>query len=257
MQAELPLEPPTLTATKPGGKKIVVIGATSSLCQVLCRRLAQQGAELILAGRSEEALKTQAVDIAIRTGSNAQIILLDLVQQALNVPAWVQACGEVDAVIMAAGDMGVEDNYDLANIAQVTQANYIAPAQLLSEFARSMEARGQGMLVVISSVAGDRGRQSNYIYGSAKGALTSFASGLRNRLGKTGVHVLTVKPGFIDTPLTYAMHSCLTASREKVADDILSAMRKRRNIIYTPWFWRYIMLIITHIPECVFKRMKL
>lgn len=256
MQAELPLEAPA-PVTKAGAKKIVVIGATSSLAQVLCRKLANEGAELILAGRNEESLKMQAVDITIRSGINAQIILLDLLQPGLNVPAWVQACGDVDAVILAAGDMGVEDVYDLANMATVTQANYLVPAQLLSEFARGMETRKQGMIVVISSVAGDRGRQSNYIYGSAKAALSTFAAGLRNRLNKSGVHVMTVKPGFIDTPLTYAMNSGLTASREKVAEDIIRAMRKRRNVLYTPWFWRYIMLIITHIPECIFKRMKL
>ena len=111
--------------------------------------------------------------------------------------------------------------------------------------------------MLISSIAGDRGRQSNYAYGSAKAALNAFASGLRNRFFKQGVHVVTVKPGFLDTPMTWGMQSPLIASREIAAEYIIYAMKVRKNIVYVPFFWRYIMLIIIHIPEAIFKRLKL
>ncbi|MBM3278026.1 MAG: SDR family NAD(P)-dependent oxidoreductase, partial [Candidatus Handelsmanbacteria bacterium] len=128
-----------------------------------------------------------------------------------------------------------------------------------SELAGYLEGKGgPGGLIGISSVAGDRGRQSNYAYGAAKGGLSLFLQGLRNRLASTPVHVLTVKPGFVDTPMTRGLEGLfLVASPEKVASDVLRAYKKRKDILYTPWFWRYIMFIIKNIPEGIFKRLKL
>jgi hypothetical protein len=121
------------------------------------------------------------------------------------------------------------------------------------------ESQGSGVIAVIGSVAGDRGRGSNYLYGAAKSAVATFASGLRGRLFKSGVHVLTIKPGFVDTPMTKGLPlpQALVVPAEKVAADIVRAIEKKRDVLYTPWFWRYIMLFILHIPNVVFKRMKL
>jgi short-subunit dehydrogenase len=121
-----------------------------------------------------------------------------------------------------------------------------------------MEARGAGNVVGVSSVAGDRGRLGNYVYGSAKAGFTAYLSGLRNRLGRKGVHVMTVKPGPVDTAMTWGIEGMfLVAPPEKVAKDILKAVRKRKDVIYTPFFWRYIMLIIRHVPERIFKKMSI
>ena len=124
--------------------------------------------------------------------------------------------------------------------------------------AQRFEDKGSGFIIGIGSVAGDRGRQSNYVYGSAKGAFHLFLQGLRNRLSSRGVHVLTVKPGFVDSPMTFGKEGLfLVASPEKVARAILRALKRRRNVIYVPWFWHWIMLIICCIPEFIFKRLKL
>ena len=121
-----------------------------------------------------------------------------------------------------------------------------------------MEAQKAGKIAIISSVAGDRGRQSNYIYGACKAMVTTFAAGLRNRLQASNVHVITIKPGFVDTPMTaHIPKGALWAQPEEVAKDIMSAFEKDKNIVYTPWFWRYIMLIIQHVPEFIFKKLKL
>ena len=138
------------------------------------------------------------------------------------------------------------------------QVNYGSAVDLLEPIAAQMERRGAGFIVVVSSVAGDRGRQSNYHYGAAKGALSLYTQGLRNRLFKAGVTVLTVKPGFVDTAMTWGLPGLfLVASPRRVARDITRALRRRRSVIYTPGFWRGIMFMIRSIPEPVFKRMKL
>jgi short-subunit dehydrogenase len=126
--------------------------------------------------------------------------------------------------------------------------------------ANYLEERGRGYIAAVSSVAGDRGRQSNYTYGASKAGLSAYLQGLRNRLHPAGVHVLTVKPGFVDTPMTHGLvnpDSPLVASPEQVAADVDLAIRKRKDVIYTRWFWRAVMLVIGSIPERVFKRLKL
>ncbi|MCG8081658.1 MAG: SDR family NAD(P)-dependent oxidoreductase, partial [Candidatus Thiodiazotropha taylori] len=138
------------------------------------------------------------------------------------------------------------------------EVNALTTISLLTNLANYFEAQQRGSIVVISSVAGDRGRQSNYVYGAAKGAVTIFLQGLRNRLTKSGVNVLTVKPGFVDTPMTADFpKGALWASSEKVAQDINKAIDAQKSVAYVPWFWRYIMLIIKSIPEMVFKKLSL
>ena len=146
---------------------------------------------------------------------------------------------------------------DVGNIRNTIKINFTAAAEVISLVADKMLQAGSGKIAVISSVAGDRGRQSNYIYGSAKAGLSAFTSGLRNKLASTKVHVMTVKPGFVDTPMTYGMESPLIFPREKAAQGIIKALSKKKDIVYIPFFWRYIMLIIIHIPEKIFKKLKL
>ena len=136
--------------------------------------------------------------------------------------------------------------------------SFTGPARFLQMLAPLMEARGGGTVVGVGSVAGDRGRIGNYVYGAAKAGFATYLSGLRNRLTRAGGHVVTVKPGFVDTSMTWGLPGLfLVATPEAVAEDLWKAVRKRRNVIYTPFFWRYIMLIIRHIPEPIFKKMKI
>jgi decaprenylphospho-beta-D-erythro-pentofuranosid-2-ulose 2-reductase len=237
---------------------VFVVGATSSLAQVLCHTLAKQGYGLILAGRDTYALELLAGDLLVRSGANASAVSMDFLAANFSPQHLIEQAGEFQHVIIATGDMGSENPEDITNLTHTMWLNYSVPAHIATLAALSLSERNaRGTITLISSVAGDRGRQSNYAYGSAKAALNTFASGLRNRFFKRGVHVMTVKPGFIDTPMTWGMNSPLIASREAVALAIIKAMQKRKNVVYVPFFWRYIMLIIMHIPEWIFKRLSL
>ena len=234
---------------------ILVVGATSSLGVSLCRKLASAGNNITLTGRNKEELDKLASDLSIRFSIRTNIIILDLAANKISCAPFVKK--DFDSVYVLAGDMGNEDHNDTANIEHVIKVSFSAPAQVITAIAEKMEKEKRGNIVIVSSVAGDRGRQSNYLYGGSKAGLTTFAAGLRNRLCKSNVHVMTVKPGFIDTPMTYGMQSPLIASRDYVASQIIKALSKKRNSIYTPFFWRYIMLIIIHIPERIFKTLEL
>ena len=151
--------------------------------------------------------------------------------------------------------MGVRT--DLKEIRRTISINFVGAASILAVVAEDFEKRGQGSIVGISSVAGDRGRQSNYVYGSAKAGLTAYLAGLRNRLAKSGGHVMTGKPGFCRTKMTENLDlpAALTASPEQVAEAVFQGLEKKRNTLYIRWMWRWIMLVIRHIPEFIFKRM--
>jgi short-subunit dehydrogenase len=153
-----------------------------------------------------------------------------------------------------------EAQADVQRIRRTYDVNLTSAASVLEPIAAHMAERGTGWIAAVSSVAGDRGRQSNYLYGSAKAGLTAYLQGLRNRVHHHGVDVLTIKPGFVDTPMTHGLldpDSPLVASPDRVAKDIDRAIRRRRSKVYTPWFWRGIMAIIRNIPEAIFKRLKL
>ncbi len=233
----------------------MLIGATSSLGVALAHLLARRGDRLLLCARNEEELQRQTADLVIRYRIEVNTVLCDLTAPPDALAATFSDIGGVNSAYLLAGDIGGGDAP--SELAQVAYVNHTAPSIILSTIAQQMAARKSGSIVVVSSVAGDRGRQSNYAYGSAKAGLSAFASGLRNRFASSNVHVMTVKPGFIDTPLTYGMKSPLIASREAVARAMIKAEEAKRNVIYVPWFWRWIMLIIRHIPEFIFKRMKL
>lgn len=247
----------SMNISAPRNKTALIIGATSSLAQSLCRAMAEGGYRLILAGRDERELEIRAGDLGVRYGIDARQIRLDLSEKNFSATRLIEQAGAFDTLIFAAGDMGTSEQDDLQNLAHIAQVNYVIPSQILSVAAEAMAEAGGGTMVVIGSVAGDRGRASNYEYGAAKAALAAFASGLRNRYARKDVHVMTVKPGFTDTPMTWGMHSPLIAGREMVAAAIVKGIDARKDVLYIPWFWRYIMLIITHIPESIFKKLKL
>lgn len=244
-------------------QKILIVGATSSIATACARLWAMQGATFFLVGRTAEKLSQVADDLTAR-GATIQTHVLDL-NHFDQHPAMLDACysamGQVDIALIAHGTLpdqkACEQDAQLA--VQEFTNNGLSVIALLTGLANRMEAQKSGCIAVISSVAGDRGRPSNYLYGAAKGAVTDFCSGLRARLFKSGVHVLTIKPGFVDTPMTQglALPKLLLVTPEKVAQDIVRAVEKGRDTLYTPWFWRFIMLIIIHIPGTVFKRLSL
>ncbi|MDD5389270.1 MAG: SDR family oxidoreductase [Gallionellaceae bacterium] len=244
-------------------KRILIIGATSAIATACARRWAAHEATFFLVGRNAEKLGQVADDLAAR-GATVYTHVLDLNhfdQHAATLDACYAALGQVDVALVAHGTLpdqkACEQDAQLA--VQEFTNNGLSVIALLTDLANRMEARRSGCIAVISSVAGDRGRPSNYLYGAAKGAVTDFCSGLRGRLFKAGVQVLTIKPGFVDTPMTQGLPlpGLLLATPDKVAKDIVHAVEKRRDTLYTPWFWRLIMLIIIHIPGLIFKRLGL
>ncbi len=210
---------------------------------------------LCLCGRDIEELKYISDDLKIRYGTETHIVLADLASDNFSAQVLIEEAltriGHLDLLVIAAGDM------DDKNFERMVRVNYISPVKIINESVKIMEKQDYGNIAVISSVAGDRGRQSNYLYGSTKAALTTYASGLRNLLFTKSIHILTIKPGFVDTPLTFGMKSPLIASRDKVAASIVRAIYKTKDVVYVPWFWQFIMLIIIHIPEKIFKRLRL
>lgn len=244
-------------------QKILVIGATSAIASACARLWVGQETTFFLVGRSAEKLGHVADDLAAR-GAAVHTHVLDLNsfdQHSAMLDACYAALGQVDIALVAHGTLpeqkACEQDAQLA--VQEFTNNGLSVIALLTNLANRMELQKTGCIAVISSVAGDRGRPSNYLYGAAKAAVSVFCSGLRARLFKSGVHVLNIKPGFVDTPMTQglALPKLLLATPEKVAQDIVRAVEKRRDTLYTPWFWRLIMLIIIHIPGSIFKRLGL
>ncbi|BAQ68942.1 short-chain dehydrogenase/reductase family oxidoreductase [Rhodovulum sulfidophilum] len=240
----------------------IILGASSSMARALARRLAACGDGLILAGRELADLERDAADARVRGAAFAETIRFDARDPACLVPilARAEACeGTVSAAVFV-GSMPpqAEIDADPGLIEGVVTDSFTGPARLLQGLAPIIEARGAGTVIGVGSVAGDRGRIGNYVYGAAKAAFATYLSGLRNRLGRAGGHVLTVKPGFTDTAMTWGIEGMfLVASPDKVADDILTALEKQRNVIYTPFFWMGIMGIIRLIPERVFKKLSI
>lgn len=246
-----------------GARKVVVFGATSAIAQAVVRRLAQSRAELHLVARNPRRLEAVAADARVRGAAivTADVVDLDETTKLEEVVTRAfGALGRVDLALVAqgvlAGSDACEANPGLA--ARLLHTNFVAPALLAQAVALRLREQRSGTLAVLCSVAGDRGRQSNYAYGAAKGGLATFLSGLRNRMDADGVHVLTVKPGMIDTPMTAAMPKTpLFASPDRVARDVLRAVTRRRAVVYTPWYWRAIMTAIRAIPERAFKKLRL
>ncbi len=244
-------------------KKALIIGATSAIAQSLADQLANGGASLFLLGRSMAKLDLIARDLELRHNVKVETAVIDFDDFAQHAPLIDRATGRLgglDLAIVCHGSLpdqkACEADYLLTEAEFRT--NCLSAISFLGHLANRFEANGGGCLVAISSVAGDRGRQSNYVYGAAKAGLSAFLAGLRNRLYPKGVRVITVKPGFVDTPMTtHLKKGLLMASPATVARDILRAAENGNGVLYTPWFWRWIMLVIRLIPEPIFVRLKL
>lgn len=242
-------------------KSILILGASSDMAKATALRYAKAGYPLILAARDTAMLERDASDINLRYGIEVNTVTFDVTDTATHPDFFKMHKNTVEGVISFVGFMGEQETSqkDFAQAERVVMTNYTGLISVFELFAAEFEARKSGFLAGVSSVAGDRGRKSNYIYGSAKAAFSAYLSGLRNRLYESGVQVLTVKPGFVNTKMTEGMDlpRKLTAEPSDVAEDIFSAQQKGNDVIYTKWFWRFIMLIITSIPEKIFKRLSL
>jgi len=244
-------------------RKIIVAGATSAIAEATCRLFAKQGDRLYLIGRRENELKNISADLKIRGADRVDYQVLDLSQsdehQQLLGNAELAMEG-VDMLFVAYGTLpdqhACEESFKLA--LQEFNTNCVSVLSLVIRTANLFQKQKNGHIVVITSVAGDRGRKSNYLYGTAKGAVSIFLQGLRNRLYNSGVYVLTVKPGFVDTPMTKDFtKGMLWASPQTVASKINKAINNKSDILYVPWYWQVILLVIKLIPETLFKRMSL
>jgi decaprenylphospho-beta-D-erythro-pentofuranosid-2-ulose 2-reductase len=239
--------------------RILVLGATSAIAMAVTRQLVTPSAHFFLVARSKDKLTAVAQDLLVRGAFRVDMIVADLDDTQAHAQMLAVATsqlGTVDLVLLAHGVLGdqaaAERDYFAAERILVT--NFLSAISLLTWLANYCESQGQGTLAVISSVAGDRGRKSNYVYGASKAALDTFLSGLRNRVDRSGVQVLTIKPGFVATPMTaHIPKNGLFATPERVAIGILKAVRKRKDVVYVPWFWRPIMTIIKAVPERIFK----
>ena len=245
-------------------RNIFIIGATSAIAEATARQYAKQGAKLHLLARNLGQLERIAADLKIRGASSVTFAGFEgnnIEKHREAIENAIHILGTIDIVLIAYGTLGNQKGSEAsAEIAiQEFQTNALSVISILTILANVMEKQKKGTLAVISSVAGDRGRPSNYVYGTAKAAVTTFCQGLSARLYKSGVHVLIIKPGMVDTPMTaeMAMPAILVAKPEQIAIDIVKAIEKRNDVLYTPWFWRYIMMLIIHLPNFFFNKANL
>jgi len=251
------------TTDKPLPRKILVLGATSGIAEATCRIWATQGASLFLVARNAEKLAAVAADLRTRGASYVDTAVTDLDDTDKHPQLLAHAVNSLtgmDIAYLAHGILGdqAEAEQDFNTAAQILYTNLMAPISLLTWLANFCVQRHAGTLAVISSVAGDRGRKSNYVYGSSKAGLSAFLAGLRNRVDREGVTVLTIKPGPTRTAMTAGMpKSEKFADVESVAESIVKAIDQRRDLLYVPFQWQPIMFVIRNIPERIFKKLNL
>jgi decaprenylphospho-beta-D-erythro-pentofuranosid-2-ulose 2-reductase len=227
------------------------------------RELAGPGIHFMLVARNGDRLTAVAQDLLTRGSFAVETWIMDLDDTAGHpemLRSAVDRLGIIDLALIAHGVLGdqqaAEADFEIA--AAILHTNFMSTVSLSTWLADYFQAQRAGTLAVISSVAGDRGRKSNYVYGASKGALNIFLQGLRNRIDRDGVQVLTVKPGFVSTPMTaHVPHNALFASPQQVARGILRAVERRHDVAYVPWFWRWIMLLVRAIPERLFKKLNM
>ena len=242
---------------------ILIIGATSAIAQAVARRFAADGATLFLVARNQAKLDAVADDLRVRGAPTVDTAVMDVLaydQHLAVIQQVFERQGRIDVVLIAHGTLPDQKACEASfeHTQREFEINALSVMSLLTHLANYFEQEKRGTIAVIASVAGDRGRQSNYVYGTAKGAVSLFLQGLRNRLAPAGVHVLTIKPGFVDTPMTSEFDKgLLWAQPERVARDIQRAIAKKTDVAYVPPFWRYIMLVIGAVPEFIFKRLRL
>lgn len=242
-------------------KWLLVLGANSDMAVAIARRFAQAGWHIQLASRNIEALQIEAQHLQVAYGVKANACHFDARDPDRHASFYAALAHKPDGVVVAFGLLGDQtaSQADFKQAQAVIETNYTGAVSICEIVAADMEQRQSGFIVGISSVAGDRGRASNYIYGSSKAAFSAYLSGLRHRLFKSGVQVMTVKPGFVATKMTEGLNlpAKLTATPQEVAQAVFTGVSKRKNEIYVKWMWRYIMLIIIHLPNFVFNRTKL
>lgn len=242
---------------------ILILGATSSIAKHTARLFAADEHNLYLVARNKDKLVAMKQDMLVRGAKEVNYESLDLAddtQHETLISRATDTMGSIDTVLIAYGTLADQNTSaeSYSNTLKELQINCLSVISLLTLLANQFEQQQSGSIAVISSPSGDRGRQSNYIYGTAKGALTIFMQGLRNRLSKSNVHVLTVKPGFVDTPMTKDFKKgFLWVNPDVISKGIYNAIKKKKEVVYLPFFWRYIMMIIKSVPEKIFKHLKL
>ena len=242
---------------------VIVLGATSAIGRAVAAEFASRVPRLVLAARDRDEARAIASDLAVRRGARAEVVSLEALDPRSHsgtVDACLDASGPGPVgVVLCVGHLGDRSpTRGPEEAVRLVQVNLVAAVSLLEHFAARMESGRGGWICAFSSVAGDRGRQSNYLYGAAKGGLTIYLQGLRNRLHPAGIPVITVKPGFVDTRMTYGRRGVfLAATPEAVARSVRRAVESRRGTIYVPFFWRPLMAVIRSIPEPIFKRLRL
>jgi short-subunit dehydrogenase len=241
--------------------RIAIFGATSAIAEAVARRFAAEGASLFLVARRENRLASIANDLRARGASPVETFaadLADLRSHGAAIDHAFSAFGGLDMVLVAYGTLPDQDAAaaDTAVAIAAIGVNYVSIAGLLTVIANRMAEAKQGTIAVIGSVAGDRGRQSNYVYGGAKAGLAAFAGGLRHRLWPSGVRVVLIKPGLVDTPMTAGRSGkgMLWASADRVARDIVRGMKRGSAVVYTPWFWAPVMAVVRLVPDFIFRR---
>lgn len=242
-------------------KKVLIIGGASAIAQETAKCFAQEGAELMLVDKAYGRLTSVKMDIETRYGVNVKIAEFDATNFSSHQTLLEQAIkelGEIDIVLIAYGTLPnqIEIQNNCEEIIKEFNINCVSVILLATIFAQYFAERKKGSLGVITSVAGDRGRKSNYIYGSAKGAVSLFLQGLRNRFAQDNVHILTIKPGLVDTPMTaHLQKNFLFASPKAVGTGIYEAFNNKKEVVYLPKFWRIIMCFVKLIPEKIFKKL--
>lgn len=243
-------------------RKILIIGATSAIAEACARRWAMRGDALFLLGRDGQRLHAIADDLRARGAADVAVATLDVndheAQEAAIEGARVALAG-LDIALIAHGTLPDQEScdHDAGLMLAQFHTNASSTLALMQRLAVLFESQGEGQLAVISSVAGDRGRASNAVYGAAKAAVSTYASALRQRLHRRGITVLTIKPGFVDTPMTARFRKgALWATPERIARGIVNAIDRGRSVVYLPWFWRPLMTIIRLLPEFIFRRMR-
>lgn len=242
-------------------KWLLILGAKSDMAKSLAHALAKQGFHLYLAARNCEELEHDSQDLAVRYGIQAKTVEYDALDFSSHARMYDRLEVKPEGVVYVTGYLGDQRKaeHDFAEARRILDTNFTGAVSILNYIAQDFARKNSGFIIGISSVAGDRGRQSNYLYGSAKAGFSAYLSGLRNRMCRSNVMVITVKPGFVMTKMTEHLNlpKLLTAQPDEVAEDIVRAWKKNKNVIYTRWYWRYIMAIIKNIPENIFKKLSL
>ena len=258
----------TVQSNKPepqrvASRRILVLGATSGIAEAVCRRWAERGESLFLVARNEDKLAAVAADMRTRGAAYVDTAVADLDDTAIHAELLAHAINSLaglDIAFLALGVLGDQPKAERSfpEAAQILHTNLVAPVSLLTWLANYCAQLHAGTLAILSSVAGERGRKSNYVYGSSKAGLTAFVDGLRNRVDRDGVRVMTIKPGPVKTAMTADMKgSEKFADVEVVAATLVKAIDRGADIVYVPGIWRIIMAVIRSIPERIFKKLNL